>query len=150
MLQELFSNRILWCCVTAWFSAQTVKYLIDGLRHQGWSPKSALFGSGGMPSSHTAVMSALSTTAGMQNGFDSLIFAICFVLMFIVMTDATGVRRETGRQGSAINLLMDWVTQETDPTAENKDLKERVGHSPMEVLVGFLWGVGCALLFTVL
>ena len=147
MLTELFSNRTLGCCLVAWFSAQLAKYLIDGLRHRGWSPRTMLFGSGGMPSSHTAFVAALAVTVGIREGFDSIPFAVCFVMMFIVMTDAIGVRRETGRQGSAINMLMDWFTQENDPDADNQDLKERMGHSPLEVLVGFLWGVGCALLF---
>jgi hypothetical protein len=131
----------------AWFSAQMAKYLIDGLRHRGWSPAHLLFGSGGMPSSHTAFVVALATMAAFQEGFDSLSFAICFVLCFIVMTDAIGVRRETGRQGSAINILMDWFTLEHNPSEENEDLKERMGHTPLEVLIGVIWGVGCALLF---
>ena len=107
-----------------------------------------LFGSGDMPSSHTAFVTALTAMAGFREGFDSVAFAICFVMMFIVMTDAIGVRRETGRQGSAINILMDWFAQETDPEKENQDLKERMGHSPLEVLVGFIWGIACAVLFT--
>ena len=145
-MQSVLANRALICCLTAWFSAQLVKYVIDGLRHRGWSPRYLLFGSGGMPSSHTAFVTALAAMAGMQEGFDSLSFAICFVLAFIVMTDAIGVRRETGRQGSAINMLMDWFSESTD--AENsEDLKERMGHNPLEVLIGALWGVGCALLF---
>ena len=148
MLKSVFENRTLLCCLAAWFSAQLVKYLIDGLRKNGWNPGHLLFGSGGMPSSHTAFVTALATRAGMTDGFDSLSFAVCFVLAFIVMTDAIGVRRETGRQGSAINLLMDWFTDEHDtPEGENKDLKERMGHSPLEVLIGVLWGIGCALLF---
>ena len=68
------------------------------------------------------------------------------VLAFVVMTDAIGVRRETGRQGSAINLLMDWFESENEGEEEGKDLKERVGHTPLEVLVGAIWGIVCALL----
>ncbi len=147
MWQELISNRTLGCCLVAWFSAQLAKCLIDGIRHRGWSIRTLLSGSGGMPSSHTAFVTALAGMTGMREGFQSSAFAISFVLLFIVMTDAIGVRRETGRQGSAINLLMDWFTQETDPETENQDLKERMGHSPLEVLVGFLWGAACALLF---
>ena len=144
---NVLDNRTLLCCLTAWISAQLMKYVIDGLRHRGWSPAHLLFGSGGMPSSHTAFVTALATMAGMTEGFDSLAFAICFVLLFIVMTDAIGVRRETGRQGSAINLLMDWFTMEHDDAEDSADLKERMGHSPLEVLIGVLWGIGCALLF---
>ena len=147
MWQELISNRTLGCCLVAWFSAELAKCLIDGIRHRGWSIRTLLSGSGGMPSSHTAFVTALVVMTGIREGFQSSAFAISFVLLFIVMTDAIGVRRETGRQGSAINLLMDWFTQETDPETENQDLKERMGHSPLEVLVGFLWGAACALLF---
>ena len=146
-MKGILDNRALLCCLAAWFSAQIAKYIIDGLRKRGWSMRTLLSGSGGMPSSHTAVMAALATMAGFMEGFDSLIFAICSVLMFIVMTDAIGVRRETGRQGSAINMLMDWFTMEHETYEEGRDLKERVGHSPLEVLIGALWGVGCALLF---
>ena len=148
-MKGLFDNRTLICCLAAWFSAQLMKYLIDGFRHAGWSPRGLLFGSGGMPSSHTAFVAALGTMAGFQEGFDSLAFAICFVLAFIVMTDAIGVRRETGRQGSAINLLMEWFTMEHDQSDDNEDLKERMGHNPLEVFVGMLWGIVCALLFRI-
>ena len=146
-MQGVFANRTLLCCLTAWFSAQLAKYLIDGLRHRGWNLRHLLFGSGGMPSSHTAFVASLATMAGLKEGFDSMTFAICFVICFIVMTDAIGVRRETGRQGSAINILMDWFTLEHDETEGSEDLKERMGHTPLEVLIGAIWGVGGALLF---
>ena len=146
-MRNAMNNLTLLCCLTAWLTAQVAKYLIDGLRHKGWSPRHLLFGSGGMPSSHTAFVTALATRAGLQEGFDSLAFAICFVLTFIVMTDAIGVRRETGRQGSAINQLMDWFAMEHEEAGENGELKERMGHTPLEVLIGALWGIGCALLF---
>ncbi len=144
---SVLDNRTLLCCLTAWVSAQMAKYIIDGIRHRGWGITRLLFGSGGMPSSHTAFVTALATMAGMLEGFDSLSFAICFVFCFVVMTDAIGVRRETGRQGSAINILMDWFTMEHNDAEENADLKERMGHSPLEVLIGAIWGIGCALLF---
>lgn len=147
MLEELGRNQTLICCLVAWFSAQLIKYLIDGIRRKEWSVAHLFLGSGGMPSSHTAFVSALVMRVGMTEGFHSTAFAISFVVLFIVMTDAIGVRRETGRQGSAINLLMDWFTMEHDPMVESKDLKERVGHSPLEVLIGFFWGVACALVF---
>ena len=146
-MDEFLANRSLLCCFIAWASAQIAKYVIDGLKHRGWSPKQIL-GFGGMPSSHTAVMAALTTRAAMMEGLNSLSFAICLVISFVVMSDAIGVRRETGRQGSAINILMDWFTVEHNSTEENGDLKERMGHSPIEVLVGILWGAGCALLLS--
>ncbi len=147
MLEELLSNRILGCCLTAWVTAQMGKTVIDGIRHRGWSLRTLLSGSGGMPSSHTAFVGALATMTGLREGFNSTAFSITFVLLFVVMTDAIGVRRETGRQGSAINLLMDWFTEENETETDNPDLKERMGHSPLEVLVGLLWGIGCAMLY---
>ena len=146
-MKNALRNQTMICCLVAWFSAQLAKYIIDGLRHRGWNPRHLLFGSGGMPSSHTAFVAALATMAGRIDGFDSLNFAICFVLAFIVMTDAIGVRRETGRQGTAINILMDWFTMEHESGEESADLKERMGHTPLEVLVGALWGIGCAMMF---
>ena len=146
IMVSVLHNRALLACLVAWFTAQIAKYLIDGIRKEGWSARRLFLGSGGMPSSHTAFVSCLATMAGLTEGFDSLAFAVCFVLAFVVMTDAIGVRRETGRQGSAINLLMDWFESENEGEEEGKDLKERVGHTPLEVLVGAIWGIGCALL----
>ena len=146
-MSGVISNRALLCCLTAWFSAQLAKFVIDGLRHRGWSLRDLLFGSGGMPSSHTAFVTSLAVMAARMRGLDSLEFTICFVLCFVVMTDAIGVRRETGRQGSAINMLMNWFAGQHPETEDSGDLKERVGHSPLEVLIGFLWGLGCGLLF---
>ena len=91
-MNGVLSNRALICCMAAWLSAQLAKYLIDGLRRSDWSPRHLLFGSGGMPSSHTAFVTALAAMAWMQEGPESLAFAICFVLAFIVMTDAIGGR----------------------------------------------------------
>ena len=99
MLEELGRNQTLICCLAAWFSAQLMKYLIDGIRRKEWSVAHLFLGSGGMPSSHTAFVSALVMRVGMTEGFHSTAFAISFVVLFIVMTDAIGVRRETGRQG---------------------------------------------------
>jgi len=145
---ELSQNSTIWCCLISWFSAQLAKYFIDGFRHDGWNVKHLLFGSGGMPSSHTAFVTTLCVRVGMEMGFDSPVFAVCFVILFVVMTDAIGVRRETGKQGTAINMMMDWFEQIMQPAKENDtQMKERMGHSAPEVLVGFLWGIGVALLF---
>jgi len=147
-VNSILANRTLLCCAVAWMTAQLAKYLIDRIRHKGRGLRHLLFGLGGMPSSHTAFVGALCTMVAFKDGLDSTSFAICFVLAFIVMTDAIGVRRETGRQGSAINILMDWFTMEHDNVEDSADLKERVGHSPLEVLIGLLWGIGCGLLFS--
>ncbi len=145
ILRELSENRVLLCAVTSWFTAQFLKYLIDGFRHRGWRIR-LFFSSGGMPSSHTSSMAALCMGTGFSEGFGSALFAFSFVMAMIVMYDAAGVRQETGKQGIAINSLIDWLsTWNEDPPLEDANMKERVGHHPREVfagaLLGFLWSL---------
>ena len=107
-----------------------------------------LWGAGGMPSSHSALVCALAVSAAKSEGMASPIFAIALVLAAIVMYDATGVRRETGNQAKVLNLLMDeWVADEDEPLpgVSGKKLKEKVGHTPVEVLSGALLGTVLAL-----
>ena len=147
-LTELLQNRTLICSVCAWFSAQAIKYLVTGLRTKKWSLR-PFFAAGGMPSSHTSAVSALACMVGLSEGFSSPLFAGCVVFASIVMYDATGVRRETGKQGSAINRLLQ-VTPEIGPDMDETRLKERMGHNPLEVIGGCLLGILFAALFTVL
>jgi len=150
IFQELLGNRILFCCFFSWLSAQVIKYVIDGLRHRGWK-LSSLFSSGGMPSSHTSSVVSLTLSVGFTEGFGSAVFTACFVFALIVMYDAAGVRFETGRQGSLLNSLLDelknWIE---NPLMENTEMKERVGHSPLEILAGAVLGALFSILFFVL
>ena len=86
MLQEFAGNRVLVCAFISWFSAQLIKYIIDGIRHRGWRIKS-LFSSGGMPSSHSASAVALATAVGLHEGFSSGLFAACAPISGIGNTD---------------------------------------------------------------
>ena len=150
MLQEFAGNRIMVCSFLAWFSAQLIKYIIDGIRHRGWRIKS-LFSSGGMPSSHTSAVFALSMSIGFHDGFGSTAFALSGVFALIVMYDAAGVRRETGKQGVALNSILDWLASEQpDSNVEDADMKERVGHSPSEVLAGAVLGLLWSVVFFLL
>ncbi len=93
-----------------------------------------------MPSSHAAAVVALATAVGLSQGFDSAVFACCGVLAVIVMIDASGVRYETGKQAKILNR----ITKELfSGKAEeiNTGLKELVGHTPFQVLMGFLLGI---------
>lgn len=144
--QELFSNMTLWACVTAWFSAQALKVLIYYLIEKKWDLRRFL-GLGGMPSSHSAVVCALSTVLGMTNGFDSPVFALCIVNAFVVMTDAAGVRRAAGKQAQTINRLVEELIEGMN-NFNHETLKELLGHSPFEVIIGAILGVGIGLLFT--
>lgn len=141
----LFSNQILICCLTAWFVAQALKiptyYLVE--KKLDWM---RFFGSGGMPSSHTAFVVSLTIMIGATQGFDTAIFALSFTLSAIVMYDATGVRRETGKQAVVINEIVEKLFVNGEPITD-EELKELVGHTKVEVLGGFLVGLLTAVIF---
>ena len=122
----------------AWTIAQTAKVLIALLktRHLDIS----LWASpGGMPSSHAAFVSALATTVGLDQGFDSALFAACVVFASVVMYDAAGVRRAASIQARIINQIVDELFH-GQPVREER-LRELLGHTPVEVLVGSLVGI---------
>lgn len=125
-----------------WFVAQGLKIPIHYLVERVWDWR-RFFGSGGMPSSHTAMVVASSIMVGSLEGFGSPMFAVAVVLSFIVMYDATGVRRETGRQAEVINQILRDVLINGKPISD-KELKELVGHKPVEVFGGFLVGLTVA------
>lgn len=125
-----------------WFVAQGLKIPIHYLVERVWDCR-RFFGSGGMPSSHTAMVVASSIMVGSLEGFGSPVFAVAVVLSFIVMYDATGVRRETGRQAEVINQILRDVLINGKPISD-KELKELVGHKPVEVFGGFLVGLTVA------
>ncbi len=135
----IFRNQILLCAMTSWFIAQALKvpiyYLVE--RQLNWR---RWIGSGGMPSSHSALVVSLTAMVGARMGFDSAVFAISFALAIIVMYDAAGVRRETGTQAVVINkILHDMLVDGKRITEE--ELKELIGHTPLEVFAGALLGL---------
>ena len=136
----LFANEVLWCAVCGWFAAQALKIPTYWLVEKKWD-LTRFFGSGGMPSSHTAFVVALAIMTGWIAGLDSPEFAATVVLACIVMYDASGVRRETGRHAEILNDLL-----KSFETHEPIDLKELVGHTPLQVVTGILIGIGNALL----
>lgn len=144
-LLAFFSNKVLWCAVSGWFAAQTLKIPINWLveKKLDWS---RFFGSGGMPSSHTAFVVALAIMTGWLAGFDKPEFAVAVVLACIVMYDASGVRRETGLQAEVINNIVRKVFVNGEPITQT-ELKELVGHTKLEVAGGFIVGVLTALTF---
>ncbi len=136
---NIFGNSCLWCAVIAWFLAQGLKIPIHALTEHHWK-LSYFWSAGGMPSSHTAGVMALTTMVGATQGMGSVAFACCVVFSAIVMYDAAGVRRETGRQGAAINEILGKVMVDGKPISED-ELKEIVGHSPFEVAMGAVLGI---------
>ena len=136
----LVANKILLAAVFAWVSAQVLKTIIYMVVNKDFKAE-RLLGDGGMPSSHSATVCALATASAYEYGSASFEFAVTAILAIIVMHDAMGVRRETGRQAKAINNMMEWIrTVQRDITPEER-LKEFVGHSPMQVFFGALLGI---------
>lgn len=144
----VFQNRALLCAATGWFVAQAIKIPTYWLVEKKWD-WGRFFGSGGMPSSHTAFVVALALMVGWLNGFDSAVFAMCVVFASVVMYDATGVRRETGIQAQVINEILRQVFIDGKPIADD-DLKELVGHKPLEVLAGAILGFITAAVYILL
>lgn len=142
-MQAFFSNSVLWCAVAGWFTAQALKIPIYRLLEKKWD-LGRFFGSGGMPSSHTAFVVALTIMTGHVAGFDKPEFAVAVVLTCIVMYDASGVRRETGLQAEVINDIIEKVFVNGEPITD-VELKELIGHTKVEVAGGFIVGVLVAL-----
>jgi acid phosphatase family membrane protein YuiD len=109
-----------------------------------------LFSTGGMPSSHSAVVCALSTASVILLGWDAPVTAVCLALAVIVMIDASGVRYETGRQAKILNkLIVELFSPENTPKEFNTKLKELVGHTPIQVAMGAVFGVLAAIILAI-
>jgi len=123
-------------------SAQILKLIINYINHKKLDFR-ILFSTGGMPSSHSASVMSLSMAVGFEEGFKSNLFAICLFFSFIVMYDAAGIRRAAGKQAEILNKIIEdlYAGRKTD-----EKLKELLGHTPIEVLVGAIWGIIVALI----
>lgn len=135
---ELFSNHVLRISFWAWITAQVLKVPFNILLY-GKLDMGRLIGSGGMPSSHSALVVALAVGVGRDMGWDSPVFAIAAVISTVVMYDAAGVRRAAGKQAEAINQIINDIYHGTQISQER--LKELIGHTPIEVLIGALIGI---------
>ena len=139
-VKDLFGNYMLMSAVVAWLSAQIIKIFTGVFQNRKMTLTTLLFSTGGMPSSHAAAVVALASAAGLSQGFGSAAFACAGVLSVIVMIDASGVRYETGKQAKILNR----ITKELfSGKAEeiNTGLKELVGHTPLQVVMGAITGV---------
>ena len=141
LITLLGGNCILATAFTAWLGAQILKTLTSYLKH-GTLNFERLVVAGGMPSSHTALVVSLAWAVGLNEGFNSPLFAVTVVLAGIVMYDAAGVRRAAGKQAKVINKLVRQLRVEH--TVHDITLKELLGHSPIEVLAGAIWGIAIA------
>lgn len=140
-IELIFSNTTLMAGITAWFVAQVLKVILT-LVSEKKIVLSRMYGSGGMPSSHSALVTAMTTCIGKIYGFDAPIFAVSCIFSMIVMYDAAGVRRAAGKQAQAINLLFSY----TDVKFE-EHLKELLGHTPLQVFCGAILGIIVGFLF---
>ena len=138
-------NQVLVSSVTGWGVAQLLKTIIDCMLNKSFSPE-RLVGSGGMPSSHSSTVCALVVSSGLCFGVSSFEFAVSFILAAIVMYDATGVRRETGKQAKLLNMIMEQDIFKLNMEQFQEKLKEFVGHTPLQVFAGAILGVILALL----
>jgi acid phosphatase family membrane protein YuiD len=137
----LFTNSVLWAAIGAWAIAQVLKTPISYLRAREWD-WSLLLRAGGMPSSHSALVAATAHGIGLYNGFDTPLFAIAFALAVIVIYDATGVRRQAGKHAERINAIIEDLASGRPHWHETQEqLKEVLGHTPMEAITGMALGI---------
>ncbi len=142
-LHLLLQNKILISSVLGWFIAQILKTLIHLYLNKAFVAE-RLVGSGGMPSSHSSTVCALATSSGLIYGLNSFEFAVTVMLAIIVMYDAMGVRRETGIQAKVLNEMMDIFNSMNKKISTEDKLKELVGHTPLQVLIGAILGIAIA------
>lgn len=151
--QELIHNPILVAPVLGWTVAQVLKVIIYVCINRSWNWE-RLVGGGGMPSSHSATVGALSTATFLKYGAGSFEFAIAAVFALVVMYDAMNVRLETGKQGAILNIIIknkeikDMLDKTSPVQWPETLLKEYVGHTPSQVCVGLILGIiiGCVFL----
>ena len=134
----LFENKALIAGLIAWLLAQVIKIPLDYFRTRRWN-WALLLTTGGMPSSHSALMTATVFAIGLYYGFDNPLFALGVAITMIVTYDAAGVRRQAGIHAQRINVVFGELLQ-GHPISE-KDLREVLGHTPLEVVGGILLGL---------
>lgn len=152
IIRDILSfNQILTVSILSWFIAQVLKTIINFIL-LGKFQLERMWGDGGMPSAHSATVCAMAVATGRTAGMDSAIFAVACVVAIITMHDAMGVRHETGEQAKVLNQMIDqWIdlSEKNAPFLQNMHLKEMVGHTPLQVVAGFLVGVAVGFLYPI-
>jgi len=141
-LGSVLQNHVLLTGLAGWILAQVLKIPIDYFRERRWD-WALFFAAGGMPSSHSALVTSTATAIGLHYGFDSPLFGMAVALAMIVVYDATGIRRQAGMQAQKINVLVEELLQGHPISQEH--LLEVLGHTPLEALGGVLLGLVVAL-----
>ncbi|MBI4789069.1 MAG: divergent PAP2 family protein [Chloroflexi bacterium] len=137
-MSDLLANRVAQATFFAWAIAQLLKVLIELIWRRKLNLR-LLTSAGGMPSSHSATVCALATAIAMHDGMTSSLFAVSLVLATVVMYDAAGVRRAAGIQARILNQIIDELFQ-GHPISETR-LRELLGHTPVQVVVGAALGI---------
>jgi len=139
MLNEFLRlNPVLLSALISWTIAQTLKVLIHFMQSSEWN-WALLFRAGGMPSSHSAMVSAAAHAIGLFLGFNSPLFGLAVVFALIVIYDATGIRRQTGRQAALLNSIIEDISR--GKLGQQRKLREVLGHTPGEAITGMLLGI---------
>ncbi len=131
-------NKFIYVPFLLWFFIQTFKVIYDLITTKKFNFK-RIMGAGGMPSSHSAVVTGLATLVGKYEGVDTPIFAVSFILAAVVMYDACGIRRAAGKQASLLNKIIE--TPGLTGMQVSERLVEVLGHTPIQVFVGALIGI---------
>ena len=150
-LRDLLTNQFLLVSLSSWFVAQVLKTVLYALEHKKLDI-SRMFGDGGMPSGHSATVTSLATFCGLHFGFGSYQFALAGILAIIVCHDATGVRQETGKQAAVLNEIIEAFELLAPDKISEANLKEFVGHTPIQAMAGILLGIAnaCVMYFWIL
>ena len=143
-VKEIGANRIFGVTLLSWFVAQMLKVVLGIFREKRFNFH-WFVGTGGMPSSHAAGVASLATSVGCVSGFNSPVFAVTSVMALIIMFDAQGVRRASGQQAEVLNKIIDDIYLKGE--IQEDRLKELLGHTPVEVIMGALLGIFLSLLF---
>lgn len=140
---SIAKNQMFITVFMAWLLAQTIKVAIGVIREKRFNFR-WFVGTGGMPSSHAATVSALATAVGLTYGFASPFFAIAFFFAFIIMLDAQGVRRQSGQQAEILNKMIEDIYLNRGINQER--LIQLLGHTPIQVIIGAALGIIVALI----
>lgn len=140
-LQAIFNNQVLIAALVAWGLAQLLKVPLGYIRSKQWN-WALLLQVGGMPSSHSALVSATAHGVGLYSGFNTPLFAVSVAIAVIVIYDATGIRRQAGRHAALINAIVKDLASGHLPEDEKQvQLREVLGHTPLEAIVGTIFGI---------
>ena len=143
-LLDWLRNPFFLTAMVGWFTSQTMKIFTHAIIYKEWKP-SRFFGDGGIPSSHAATVTSLAIFSGIKCGFASFEFAIAIILTMVICRDAVGVRLETGKQAVILNEIKHLFNNEK---IDEIKLKEFVGHTPVQVVAGVLWGSTVAIIMS--